>query len=303
MRIVSTLASGTEIVHALGLDEALIGISHECDYPHALMGRPRVSRPRFDPEGLDSAGVDAAVRRAMSEHGSVYQLDAPLLDSLDPDLILAQAVCEVCAVPTLGVRQVVEARDLDAEVLSLDAHTLQDVMELILAVGRAAGAEARARRLVADLRERLDAVGRAVAGAGAPSVLAIEWLAPPFEPGHWVPEMVTAAGGDCLAGRAGEPSRQTEWSELAGLDPDVLVIMPCGYGLDASQRDADAHADRLREIAPRAISQGHAWIVDASAYFNRSGPRVVDGVEILAGILHPDRCAAPLSDRARVWGG
>lgn len=300
-RIVSLLASGTEIVATLGLGDRLVGISHECDHPPELLDRPRVSRPRFDPEGLTSGQIDRAVRDAMLEHGSVYALDEPLLDSLDPDLVLTQAVCEVCAVPTAGVEQTIEGLGIAPEVVSLDAHTIGEILESIGTVGRAAGAEEKARAVVGELRERLERVAAAVSGAPPPRVLAIEWLDPPFAPGHWVPEMIERAGAECLIGETGRPSREVGWDDLAGLDPDALLIMPCGYGLEASREDADAHAEGLVAIAPRAIAAGRAWIVDGSAYFNRSGPRVVTGVEILAGLLHPERVGAPDPATAAVW--
>ena len=304
MRIISLLASGTEIVAALGLADALVGISHECDYPPAVLDRPRVSRPRFDPTGLDSAAVDRAVRQAMAEHGSVYEVDSALLERLRPDLILTgrtQAVCEVCAGPTPGVREQVRSLALKAEVLSLDAHTLGDILATIGAVGEAAGAAARARELRDGLAARLAELEHAVRDEPRPRVLALEWLAPPFAPGHWVPEMITLAGGECLVGARGSPSRQLDWGELGGLDPDVLVVMPCGYDVRAAGHDAAAHAARLSEVAPRAVAEGRAWVVDGSAYFNRSGPRVVQGVAILSGLLHPDVAAAPAADQARRW--
>ncbi|MFW6078948.1 MAG: cobalamin-binding protein [Gemmatimonadota bacterium] len=300
-RIVSLLASGTEIVAALGLQDRLVGISHECDHPPEVLDRPRVSRPRFDPEGLSSGAVDAAVRRAMAEHGSVYAIDGERLAALRPGLILTQAVCEVCAVPTPGVRDVVRERGLDAEVVSLDAHTVDEILDSIRTVARAAGAESRAEEVVTELRRRLDTVRATVGGSVGPRVLAIEWLDPPFAPGHWVPEMIEQAGGRNLIGEAGAPSRQVAWGELEGLDPDALVVMPCGYDLDAARRDADRAADRLAAVAPRAVESGRAFVVDGSAYFNRSGPRVVDGVEILAGLLHPDRFRRPAPTAAEVW--
>lgn len=300
-RIVSLLASGTEIVDALGLADRLVGISHECDHPPHLLDRPRLSRPRFDPTGLDSGAIDRAVRRAMAEHGSVYAVDADRLAALEPDLILTQAVCEVCAVPTPGVQETVRSRGLDARVQSLDAHTLADILGTIRQVADAAGVPERGRRLTADLEARMDAVARSVAGAPRPRVLAIEWLDPPFAPGHWVPEMIDRAGGECLVGEPGARSEQREWSDVEGLDPDVLLIMPCGYGLEASRADADRHAERLAAAAPRAVEEGRAFVVDGSAYFNRSGPRVVDGVEILAGLLHPDRWNPPSARAAERW--
>lgn len=300
-RIASLLASGTEIVHALGIGGDLVAISHECDYPSTLLDRPRLSRPRFDPTGLDSGAIDRAVRAAMQDYGSVYEVDGELLERLRPDLILAQAVCEVCAVPTPGVREVVRARGLDARIESLDAHCLEEILCSIQQVGAAAGVAESAAEVVSSLRDRLRAVQAAVHGSAAPRVLAIEWLDPPFLPGHWVPEMIEWAGGRCLAGEPGSHSVEARWEDLRALDPDVLLIMPCGYGLEASQRDADRHQQVLTTIGARAIASGLAFVVDGSSYLNRSGPRVVDGVEMLAGLLHPERVPFPAPDRARVW--
>jgi iron complex transport system substrate-binding protein len=302
-RIVSLLASGTEIVAALGLADRLVGISHECDFPPDILERPRLSRPRFDPAGLDSGQIDRAVREALMAHGSVYTIDAERLEQLRPDLILTQAVCDVCAVPTAGVREVAAAHGVAAEIVSLDAHTLADILGSILQVGQAAGAGGAAQRLVAGLRQRMERVRAAVqasahSGRVRPRVLALEWLDPPFAPGHWVPEMIELAGGDNLLGEVGRPSREVAWQELAVLDPDVLVVMPCGYELEAARRDADRIGDRLREVAPRAVAAGCAYTVDASAYFNRSGPRVVRGVEILHCLLQ-NRLPAP--DEAARW--
>jgi len=300
-RIVSFLASGTEILAALGLEDRIVGISHECDYPQQVLDRPRLSRPRFDPAGMDSGEVDRAVRAAMLEHGSVYEVDADRLTALQPDLILTQAVCEVCAVPTPGVRQLAADNGIDARIESLDAHTSQQILASILQVADAAGVAERGVALVAALRARIDAVRAAVAAEPRKKVLAIEWLDPPFTPGHWVPEMIEAAGGECLVGSAGAHSRQVPWEELGGLDPDVLVIMPCGYDLERSRADADAQAGKLTDAAPRAVADGNAFVVNGSAYFNRSGPRFVDGIEILAGLLHPHRWAHPPADAGALW--
>ena len=301
VRIVSLLASGTEIVDALGLGECLVGISHECDHPPHLLDRPRASRPRFDPEGLTSGEIDAAVREAMIEHGSVYEIDEALLARLDPDIIITQAVCEVCAVPTGGVQEVLGARGIEAEVVSLDAHTIEDILGSLAQVARAARNPEVARNPASSLRRRLEAVQAAVRGAVPPRVLGIEWFDPPFAPGHWVPEMIELSGGRNLVGEAGRPSREVSWEEIGDLDPDALLLMPCGYGLEAARQDADAHAARLRKVAPRAVGEGRAWVVDASSYFNRSGPRFVRGVEILGGLLHPDRLPPPDPAVAAAW--
>ena len=228
-------------------------------------------------------------------------MDRSLLERLRPDLILAQAMCEVCAVPTAGIEAAIAECELEARVVSLDAHTIEEILSSIREVGAAAGVEERATESIRAIRRRLDAVRAAVVGSVRPRTLAIEWLDPPFTPGHWVPEMIEVAGGENLAGRAGRASREVGWDSLAGLDPDILLVMPCGYGLEDAQRDADAHADRLLDVAPRAIDTGRAFVVDASAYLNRSGPRFVTGVEILAGLLHPDRFGAPDPANAREW--
>lgn len=300
-RIISLLASGTEIVYALGAADRLVGISHECDWPSDVLDRPRLSKPRFDPSALDSGAIDTAVRTAMAEHGSVYAVDADRLESLEPDLVLTQAVCEVCAVPTPGVRDLMARHGIDAQLLSLDAHTVDEIQESIRQVGAALGINDRARALLDEHERRIAAVESAVAGRPRPRVLAIEWLDPPFAPGHWLPEMVEIAGGTNLLGVAGGHSTQAAWEDVTGFDPDVLIIMPCGYGLDASLADADRFTKELCDVAPRAVASGRAFAVDGSAYFNRSGPRYIDGIEILAGLLHPDAFAAPSDDVAAVW--
>lgn len=301
-RIVSLLASATEIVYALGLGDRLVGISHECDYPPEALAKPRLSRPRFDPAGLSSGAIDAEVRRAMQEHGTVYVVDTQRLATARPDLILTQAVCEVCAVPTASAQEAAASLDYEPRILSLDAHDLEGILQAVLDVGAAAGVAQRAEGTVATLRRRIEAVRNAVEGRPRPRVLALEWLHPPFAPGHWVPEMVEVAGGTVLFGKAGARSYELAWDEIEGAGPDVLVVMPCGFGLEESRADASRHAEQLRRAAGRAIDSGRAYVVDASSYFNRSGPRVVDGTEILAAILHPGAFpGVDLGGRAERW--
>jgi iron complex transport system substrate-binding protein len=301
-RIVSLLASATEIVCALGLRDHLVGISHECDYPPEALDRPRVSRPRFDPAGLRSREIDRAVREALAEHGSVYVVDAERLGALRPDLVLTQAVCEVCAVPTASTEAAVATLPDPPRVVSLDAHDLEGIFRTVLELGEAAGARERAEAYVAGLRARVEAVRHRVEGLPRPRVLALEWLDPPFVPGHWVPEMVEIAGGTILYGEPGRRSHEVSWDDLEGRDPDALVVMPCGLGLEASRAEAYAGADRLRSVARRAIESGRAFVVDASSFFNRSGPRVVDGIEILAALLHPGAIPdVALAGRASRW--
>ena len=272
-RIVSLLPSATEIVCALGLEDQLVGISHSCDYPESIATRPRLTRPRASLEGLSSGEIDAAVRAALRDYGSVYEIDVDALTALEPDLILTQGICDVCAVPE---KQVLASFDGGGtKVLTLDAHDLAAILSSIRDVGCATGAVEQAEDCVADMERRISAVRANVAKRPRPRVLALEWLDPPYVPGHWVPEMISAAGGELLAGKARRPSYRIEWSALPALQPDVVLIMPCGFDLEAASREADRHSDQLRGIG------GRMHMLDASAYFSRSGPRVADGVEIL----------------------
>jgi len=286
MRIASLLSSATEIVYELGLQDRLVAISHECDWPPEALRLPRLSRVRFDPAGLTSAEIDAEVRRCMLEHGSVYEVDTRALAEARPDLVLTQAVCEVCAVPTASVHEAVAGLDRPPRVLSLDAHTLEEIVASVVEVAEAAdeprtGAEAASR-----LRERIARVREAVDGRPRPRVLALEWLDPPFAPGHWIPEMIEIAGGESLLGTVGGHSVEVPWSAVEGLDPDRLLLVPCGYALEQAREDAARASERLHAAAPRAVEGGGAAI-GHSAYFSRSGPRVVGGIEALAAWLHP----------------
>ena len=302
MRIASLLASATEMVCALGLRERIVGISHECDYPAEVLEKPRLSQPRFDPQGLSSAEIDAAVHRAMELYGSVYLVDGDRLRAVRPDLILTQAVCEVCAVPTPAAQEAVASLDYAPRILSLDAHDIEGVFRSVLEIGTAAGVRQRATAYVETLRERIRDVRGGVADRPRPRVLALEWLDPPYSPGHWVPEMVDLAGGVMVVGNAGQVSRAVSWTDLERTNPDVLVVMPCGFGLDAARTDASRHRELLCAVAARAIACGRAYVVDGSSYFNRSGPRVVDGIEILAALLHPDVFPyVSLTGRAERW--
>ncbi len=289
------LSSATEIVHELGLGDRLVGISHECDHPPEALRLPRASRSRFDPAGLTSGEIDAEVRRCMAEHGSVYEVDRALLAELRPDLVLTQAVCEVCAVPTGSVHEAVADLPDPPVVLSLDAHTLDGILSTVRQVADAAGEPRRGEEAAARLRARVDRVGEAVAGRRRPRVLALEWLEPPFAPGHWVPEMVALAGGDNLLGRAGGHSVEVPWSEVEAADAETLLLLPCGYAMEQARADADRNRERLRAFAGGLADAGRAW-VGHSSYFSRSGPRVVGGIEAIAAALHPD--AFPGADTA-----
>jgi iron complex transport system substrate-binding protein len=291
-RIVSLLPSATEIVCALGLGERLVGISHSCDYPAAVLAKPRLSRPHVGFEGLSSAEIDATVRRSLRDHGSVYDIDVPGVAALAPDLVLTQGICDVCAVPEHQAVAALAGLPLAPDVLTLDAHDLSAILAGIRSVGRAAGVEQRADACVAGIEDRLATVRARVAGRPRPRVLALEWLDPPYVPGHWVPEMITIAGGDLIVGVARRPSSRVTWEALRAGDPDVLLVMPCGFGLEETVRASGRYREALEGVAGRAIAAGHAYALDASAYFSRSGPRVADGVEILGALLHPEQLPA-----------
>jgi iron complex transport system substrate-binding protein len=287
-RIVSLLPSATEIVCALGLADRLVGVSHSCDHPPEMRAKPRLTRPRFPLDGLSSGEIDAAVRQALREFGGVYEVDTERLAAVGPDLLLTQGVCEVCAVPTRDAAAAALGLASCPEVLALDAHDIAGVLATIRVVGRAGGVPERAERCVCEIERRIAAVHGRVAGRPAPRVLALEWLDPPFVPGHWVPEMVALARGELLRGTAGCPSFAVQWEDIAQLDPDVLIVMPCGFDLAAARAEADRYRSSLRSAATRAFQDGRAYAVDATAHFSRPGPRVADGLELLARLLHPD---------------
>jgi len=301
-RIVSLLPSATEIVCALGLAHHLVGVSHSCDHPPLIRSKPRLTRARFPLDGLSSGEMDAAVRQALREFGSVYEVDNERLAAVAPDLLLTQGVCEVCAVPTRDAEAAALALVACPTVLALDAHDITGVLATIRLVGHAGGVPERAERCVRDIERRIAAVRARVEGRPVARVLALEWLDPPFVPGHWVPEMVALAGGTLLRGVSGRPSFAVQWAELVGLDPDVLLVMPCGFELAAARADADACRAPLGAVAPRAIRSGRAYAVDATAHFSRPGPRVADGVELLGALFHPDTFpGAPVEGRATEW--
>src|ERR1041384_2177473 len=233
-RIVSLLPSATEIVCALGLEDRLLGVLPNCDYPPSIANLPRLSRPRAHLAGLSSGGKEAGARAAMRDFGSVYEIDVAGIRALQPDLVLTQGICDVCAVPESQV----PAASLGASVLTLDAHDLDAIFASIRDVGSATGAGERAEALIAQMQQRIARVRERVSGRARPRVLALEWLDPPYVPGHWVPELVAAAGGELLAGTARRPSYRMEWADLQGLEPDVLFVMPCGFNLEETQREA-----------------------------------------------------------------
>jgi iron complex transport system substrate-binding protein len=282
MKIVSLLPSATEIVFALGLGEQLCGVSFECDYPAAARTVPIVSGTALPTDGsLSAAEIDAAVSARVAAGESIYTLDDARIRSIDPDLILAQDLCRVCAVPSGAVEDALTVIGCHAQLVSLDPARLDEVIDCVGMVGAATGASARADALMADLRTRVDVARSGFRGGPRPRVLVLEWAEPPFNGGHWVPDQVEAAGGTPVLTAAGARSRRLTWEDIAGEEVDVTIFMPCGFDLAGAVAQAPTLLAR-----PEAAHLGRIVAVDATAYFSRPGPRVVDGVELLADLLH-----------------
>jgi iron complex transport system substrate-binding protein len=287
MRIASLVPSSTEMLFELGLGDAVVAVTHECDHPAEATTRQRLTRSVVG-EGLAPREIDTAVRELTAEGRALYELDEPALAGLDVDLIVTQAVCAVCAVSYDDVRAVAGRLPTRPEVLSLDPETLTDVLEDSVRLADAAGARERGVRLRDGLAARIDAVRDAVAHGSRPRVAALEWLDPPFIGGHWVPDMIAAAGGTDPLGEPGRKSRVAGWEEIAGACPDVVVVMPCGLYADEALAQARDHRDEIESLgADRVLA------VDAAASFSRPGPRLADGTELLAHLLHPDSVPAP----------
>ncbi|WP_370247139.1 cobalamin-binding protein [Nocardioides sp.] len=280
MRIVSLLPSTTEILFGLGAGDDVVGVTFECDYPEQARDRRVVSTSAM-PDGLDPAGIDAFVADALARGEDLYHLDAGALADLDPDLVLTQDLCAVCAIDVGTVDEALTHLGCRAEVLTVDPHTLAQVLESVRTIGRAVGREDAAVALTASLQERLDAVAARVAGRPRPRVAVLEWTDPPYAPGHWIPEMVALAGGEAVIGAAGTVSHPITWADLAASAPDVVVVAPCGYDREGAQAQAD-----LLVAAGRLPAGVRVHAVDADAMWARPGPRLVDGVEELAAVLH-----------------
>lgn len=284
MRIVSMLPSATEIVYALGLGDELVGVSFECDEPAAARVEKTIVVGGRDTAGMTPKAIDDYVRDRLASGEDLYTLDSGALATLAPDVILTQDLCRVCALPSGQVEQALSYLGCEADVVSLDPHSLADVLETILLVGERTGTAHRAQGLVHGLQTRLAAVAVAVAGRPRARVAVIEWVDPPFTAGHWVPDLVTAAGGEPVSGRPGRASVPATWEAVAACEPDVVVVAPCGYHLDGAISQARAVAQKLPGVP--------VWAIDADGIVVRPGPRLVDGVEALAAVLHPDAVAA-----------
>ena len=292
MRVVSLLPSATEIVYALGLGDQLVGVTFECDEPPAARRDKAVVVGGLDTTGLDPGEIDATVRRRVAAGEDLYTLHTGALAALAPDVILTQDLCRVCALPSADVDDALAHLGCRADVVTLDPHTLEDVLTTITTVGRRLGVPGRAEEVVAALRARLGAVAARVAGRTRPRVAVVEWVDPPFPAGHWVPDLVTAAGGLPVACRPGQRSVPVDWDAFAAVDPDVVVVAPCGFGLAGAVEQAAAVVAAL----PGRV----VWAVDGDAVIVRPGPRLVDGVETLAALLHPEPGAEEPARAVRV---
>jgi iron complex transport system substrate-binding protein len=288
MRIVSLVPSATEMLFALGLGPDLIAVTHECDYPPAALELPRITRDVL-PSGLSAAQIDAAVKERTLAGESIYELDTDLLHDLRPDLIVTQALCSVCAVSYDDVRTIAEEIDSQPMVISLDPHTVGEVLGDARTLAQATDRKDAAVELVRDASARIDRIRLAVRGAKRrPRVAALEWLDPPFAAGHWTPQLIEYAGGEDVLGFPGENSEERSWQEIEASQPDIVIVMPCGYNAEIAHREAEMHRDELA-----AVGAGEIVAVDASSYFSRPGPRIVDGLELLAHVLHPELVEPP----------
>jgi iron complex transport system substrate-binding protein len=293
MRIVSLVPHATELLFALGVGDQVVGVTHECDFPEEALDAQPVTRNVL-PEGLSPAEIDRAVRERTEAGESIYELDEEIVRELEPDLIVTQALCHVCAVSVDEVRALAQSLPGPPRVISLDPKTYGETLGDVRTVAQATGSQDAALDLVARTARRADVVRLAVRGAPRPRVAALEWLDPVFVAGHWTPQLIDMAG-EAEDVFAGEPSREATWEEVAAAQPEVVVVMPCGYDAARALVEAEGFADRLR-----AIGADEVFAVNASAYFSRPGPRLIDGVELLAHILHPDRVPSAAAEALAV---
>lgn len=297
MRIASLVPSATEDLFALGLGDQVVAVTHECDFPLEVEALPHLTRSVI-PTGLGAAEIDARVHEIAGRGEALYELDEPALAKLAPDLIVTQALCAVCAVSYDDVRAVAQRLPSRPNVISLDPERLDEVLADLITLGGATGDQRRGEEVAAGLRARLDAVAAAVGGAERPGVVALEWLDPPYAGGHWVPEMVALAGGTDVLAEPGLRSREVSWDDVAAAQPEVAIVMPCGLYAGEAAGEAERNREHLLSLGARAC-----FAVDAASSFSRPGPRLVDGVELLGHLLHPQLMPAPEGiEWRRLWG-
>jgi iron complex transport system substrate-binding protein len=286
MRIVSLLPSATDIICALGLRDSLVGRTHECDWPQGIEDGPAMTRDVLHTASMSEREIDVAVGRSVHSGSSIYALDHEALAEAKPDLIITQELCEVCAVSYTEVMRSARMMDIGTRVVSLEPHTIGEILDNVGLVGNLTGTENAARAVVADAGTRLESVRRSGASREPVRTVCIEWLDPIYAAGHWVPEQVAIAGGSELLGHLGETSKPVPWDAVCAAAPDAIVLLPCGLNIERARSDAAALSDLPGWTAIPAVKEGHVWAVDGPSFFNRPGPRVVRGVEILAHVLH-----------------
>jgi iron complex transport system substrate-binding protein len=302
VRIVSFLPSATETLYQLGVGSEIVGVTHECKYPAQARKKPRVIRPSFDPAGMSGRQIDSKIVELMRSGNDIYVVDEKVLKRASPDLIVAQGLCEVCSPFTKEISRAVSILGGRPDVLVLDPHDLEDILVSIMDVAEKVGRVRQGSRLVASLQKRIDAV-RNLNVKSKPRVLCIEWLDPLFTAGHWVPQMVEYAGGINGLSTAGEPSRRMEIDEAVQFDPDVIVLMPCGFEISRTLKELPALARNEKWQSLRAVRNDNVYAVNANAYFSKPGPRTVAGLEILAEIFHrkvPRRINVPKGSYRKV---
>jgi iron complex transport system substrate-binding protein len=282
MRIVSLVPAATEMLFALDLGDEVVGVTHECDFPPPVRELVKVTRTTL-PADLSAAEIDAAVKERALSGGTLYELDVQALHELAPDLIVTQALCEVCAVSQDEVREIAKGIETQPMVVALDPRTVGEVLGDARTLAQATDREAEAVDLIREASARIDRIRVATRDVARPRVIALEWLDPPYVAGHWTPQLIEFAGGEDVAGFAGEHSEQQSWEMLAALCADIVIAMPCGYNAEIAYREAEMHRDQLV-----AVGAGRVIAVDAAAYFSRPGPRIVEGLETLAHIIHPE---------------
>lgn len=289
MRICSFLPSTTEIICELGLADNLIGITHECDYPEAVNSKERVIMSSIDHKALSSKEIDDLVTENSKNGKSTYLVDKDKLKAANPDIIFTQGLCEVCAVSGNQVLEAVEVLENRPEIISLEPGTVDEVLESIITIGNATGKSEKAGELVASLKKRIDIIRNvSVRERDKPRVFCLEWLEPPFVAGHWVPDMVEIAGGDNGLRSKGEQSIKVEWDDILDFAPHYIFVMPCGFNIDKTINEIDAVTSNSIWNQTPASQKGNVYLVDANSYFSRPGPRIVDGIEIIARTIHPD---------------
>ena len=293
------LPSATEILCALGLRDDLLAITHECDFPPGIQNLPKITSSRISHEFMSSLEIDHSVRQQLDGHGTIYNLDTETLSKLKPDLIVTQELCEVCAVSFNIVSRAVRLFTSESQIVSLEPNTIEDVFSTIKTLGEMTGRSARASIIIAELNEKLTNLKQKTRNISRkPNVMMLEWLEPPFAPGHWVPEQVLAAGGIPLLANEGQPSKTIGYNDIFDADPDILVLIPCGYYIEDILR-------QLRNVwfpgyldSIKAIRNGNIWALDATSYFSRPGPRIITGAEILAKVFHPEIFGSPSASEA-----